>query len=84
MKINNRIGVEFVSGGNAGRCFVRHTLKVWALNRQLTDKEAFDLCGLAGFWGSKRIVRRWTEKPEDDTCNTFYCCTVENEEDSSD
>ena len=81
MKINNRIGVEFVSG--TGRHFVRHTLKVWALNRALKDEQVFSLCELAGVWGSKRVVRRWTEQPEDDTCNTFNCCEVTNEEDSS-
>jgi hypothetical protein len=84
MKINNRIGVELVSGATVGRCFVRHTLKVWALNRALTDSAVFGLCDLAGFWGSKRVVRRWTEKPEDNAYNTFNCCEVVNEEDSSD
>jgi hypothetical protein len=83
MKINTRLNVELVKG-YAGNCYTVHTLHIKSLfNRD--DATLIKLANLAGFSGQgERVVRRWTEKAEDNDCNFFQCAEVVIECDSGD
>lgn len=77
MKINNRLLVEFVSGSTPWNCCTVHVLRISSLIAK-TDKELILLANMAGFSGQgERVLRRWTEKAEDNDCNLFHCAEVE-------
>jgi len=78
MKIENRISVKLVKGyaNSFGSC--HHTLQVSSLINELTEKQVFDLCEIAGFTGRKTISSKWQEFPEDNSYNVFNCYEVRN------
>jgi hypothetical protein len=75
MKINQRVGVEFVGSDGSRPNYGLHVshLKVWALNRELSEEEVLNLVHLANFSGqSETIMSRCVELPEDDKFNKFH------------